>query len=537
MNTNLRLIWHQFRKETCEHRKILWSYGILVAVYAWLTGSETLQRMNEDTGYTWLMQYELAPFFFTLVPGLFYVPILAFADSSNEPEAFWLTKPTGALVVVAAKLLWISVWLIGMPLIGEGIVMIALGGGAKLFYLAFDFVLLRAVFLFTTFALASLFPSLLQFIVVVICIPFVGGLVGEPENSFSASGALTVTLIWCASLALVSVVGSCAQYRFRFGMKVGIPCALAAFYVLGLINTASVDLLAKPMSAELRDRQGVEAMQVQLSAVTFVRGALGADGKVRDRLRMGVTLSGVAPLTDLSLNRISLVLKTSGQTLDIRAEGKKGARFRPDKDSGARVFKSVVAQLKGEPLSPGTIVAEIEMEIPPDTDMGAFLRQPVSLSGRATFETFDHREYGRLEPDLEYDFISSIARSGSRVTMVWPGSSGERDRNIIFINQHLSAASDPFNAEPRAKMSGHIGPFLYVLRDREADSYLENGSDHQHGQWHCSAPTMLALHVSQNHVVLPAGAKADEAIIYASHYVGTIDQEFSLGDITLRTND
>ena len=155
MPATLFLIWHQFIKETREHRTSLIGILLIAGAYTAIAASGRLESIQTSWNYPLLRQNPMLPFMFTLAPGLFLVPFLAFADSCSEPDAFWVTKPLGTMTVVGAKILWISVWLIGFPLLGECIVVISLGGAENLVPVMVDFVLIRSAYFFTAFALVS----------------------------------------------------------------------------------------------------------------------------------------------------------------------------------------------------------------------------------------------------------------------------------------------------------------------------------------------------------------------------------------------
>ena len=297
MTTQLFLIWHQFIKETREHRT--WLLGILIstAAYTGFAASGRLENIQGAWSQPFLMDYPLLPLLFTLVPGLFLVPFLAFADSCREADAFWVTKPLGTTTVVGAKFLWISLWLIAVPLLGESIVVLSLGGKSNLGPIIFDFVLVRAAYFFTAFALASLFNQLLHFTLAAVCIPFAGiaftaivetfspGISGVSRNSPTGISAL---LVWCLWLPGISILIASLQYHYRFGMKTGALCALSAFAAGSILASRPIDLLRHPVPTHHRQELGTDKITVRLDASAAAPSTLNPQGDSRDKLEVKI---------------------------------------------------------------------------------------------------------------------------------------------------------------------------------------------------------------------------------------------------------
>ena len=99
----LKFIWHQFLADTRRHRWFIFGYACIVAVFTGVDAVLPFEYTSDNRAIrTWI----------TLLPALFLVPFLVFADPVDAPEAFWRVKPVSSLSMAGAKLLWISVWLI-----------------------------------------------------------------------------------------------------------------------------------------------------------------------------------------------------------------------------------------------------------------------------------------------------------------------------------------------------------------------------------------------------------------------------------------
>lgn len=537
------LIWHQFLKETREHRNSLIGILSIAAVYTGLAASGQLESIQTYWNSPLLTQNPLLPFMFTLAPGLFLVPFLAFADSCSEPDAFWVTKPLGATAVVGAKILWISVWLIGFPLLGEGIVVISLGGAESLIPVMVDFVLIRAVYFFTFFALASLFNQLFHFIIAALCIPFAGAILAATIDTFSpetsivarrSPTAISTFIIWCSALPVFTIVVACFQYRYRVDMKSGALCALCVLIVCSVLTSKPVDLLDHPISIQQSNALEADKIAIKLHSASLIPKALTPLDHSRDQLELEVSITKTPPLSALLLNRIRLTIRTEDQEVVIEENSQKLNGYIEHGTPPERIFKGIISQLKDETKASNSIPGKIFVSFPPGEKISNWKDQNISIVGEVNFDLIDHYEFGRLEPKLDSDRESSVSSQGISMTMLWPKDTS-RSRYIVFQYRHIAANFASNYHELRTRWNPEIIPWYFVFRDRTHNTYWE----HLEGQnnEHCTASSFCALHVARSTATLPLGVNADEVIVYASRYLGTIQREFTISDITLQQKD
>jgi len=152
----LKFIWYQFLADTRRHRWFIFGYACIVAVFTGVDAVLPFEYTSDNRAIrTWI----------TLLPAVFMVPFLVFADPVDAPDAFWRVKPVSSLSMAGAKLLWISVWLILMPLIGECYAVVTLGSVARIPYVAFDYIGFRAMVLLIVFTMAALTNQPFKFVV------------------------------------------------------------------------------------------------------------------------------------------------------------------------------------------------------------------------------------------------------------------------------------------------------------------------------------------------------------------------------------
>ena len=150
-----------------------------MAVFAWINGTSMYEHSFDVMGNSWIKDIQLFHLLITLFPAGLMVSFLVFADPVDAPDAFWLTKPISGICMAGGKFLWVLVWLIGMPFLGECLAITVLGGWDKLPYIAFDFIGLRVMVFLMVFALASLTNQPSYFVIgLIVSVLFTGISIG-----------------------------------------------------------------------------------------------------------------------------------------------------------------------------------------------------------------------------------------------------------------------------------------------------------------------------------------------------------------------
>ncbi len=543
MHHQLFLIWHQFIKETREHRISLLGILLFAGAYTGLAASGRLENIQNAWGTPILNDNPVLPFLFTLAPGLFLVPFLAFADSSREADAFWVTKPLGTITVVGAKVLWIGVWLIGVPLIGDTIIVLSLGGRSDLGPIMLDFVLVRATYFFTTFALASLFNQLLHFTIAALCIPFLAVIFNAIIETFSPDISITMRnsptkisalLIWCLWLPGISILIAALQYRYRLTIRSSALCALSAFAAGSLLASWPVDLLKHPIPSLHREALATDKIAISIDAVTAAPSPLTARNDTRDKLELEVTVTNIPPRSVLLLNRVSLTINTADQSFEIDENTQNINTYIERTLPIQRVLNEIIVSLKEELEPTRTEQAKIVVPLPSDMKIEQWEGQNVSIIGKVDFDLFDHYEFGRLELNVNGDQPSTLRSGGKMLTMHWP-SAPSRDRYVEFRFRHFASNSARHNHELRSQWNSSVKSWHFIFRNREHDTYWNDMDSWVTVQ--CTGSSFCSLHVGRCLENLPTGFKADEVIVYASRYLGSTQREFKKSSILLNKKD
>ncbi len=533
MSASVKLVWHQFKKETLEHRASLIAVLSISGVYSLIAAAGLLESIEEYWSYPMLLKNPSLPLFFTLGPAVLLVPFLAFADSCSEPDAFWVTKPLGPAALVGAKILWITVWLIGVPFLGECLVVIALGGITNLGAILFDYILLRATFLFTTFAFACLFNKLLHFTIALFCIPFLGALFLAAMQTFTtwesipfgrSPTALSAMLIWCLFLSTLAPFIAGLQFRYRLGLGACTTLAIVCFNVGGALAHRSIDLLDHPVPAQQIADHGLDNFAIHVDSATLIPGALSAKGQAQDQLKLQITLTNLPKVSGLLLNRVQVSIRTANRETSMAANRKGFESYREDGNPIERVFQEIIADLKGQAQSPRGITGTILLSLPVGETVSNWKDRAISVTGSANFDLFTYHESGRLTPSLTTKTEARLSVNGNTFVMRW-APTDTPSRYVSIQNRHFSATLAANNHEQRFRWNPTIASHYYILHDRTHDTYWESLS----GQYSetCRGPSFCALHLARCSLSVPPDVPLDEVIIYSSHYEGTVTRTFS----------
>jgi hypothetical protein len=543
MPAPLFLIWHQFIKETREHRNSLIGILLIAGAYTTIAATGILENIQTSWNYPLLTQNPILPFMFTLVPGLLLVPFLAFADSCSEPDAFWVTKPLGTMTVVGAKVLWISVWLIGLPLIGEGIVVVSLSGTEHLAPVMFDFVLIRAAYFFTAFALATLFNQIFHFTIAALCIPFIGAILAACMTTFSpeisrvarnSPMAISELLIWCVSLPIIAIFVACFQYRYRVDIKRGTLCVLSVVAVCSVLTSKPVDLLDHSIPIQQSQALGTDQIAINLHSSHVVPTTLNPQNHSTDQLELDISIANTPPLTTLLLNQVRLTIETAERKVVLEDNYQTLKCYTENSSPTERVFNEIISHLKEETNTRHSIAGKITVSFPPGEKANDWKGRVVSITGAVRFDLFDHYEFGRLEPNLAFDHKSSITALGTSIVMHWPKKT-PTSLYISFIYRHIASNNAFKHSELRSRWNPMVIPWYFVFRDQKNNTYWEQ-LEGQVNEY-CGGSSFCALHIGRSTATLPLGINVDEVIVYGSRYLGTVHRTFTMNDITLQLKD
>jgi hypothetical protein len=199
-----------------------------------------------------------------------------------------------------------------------------------------------------------------------------------------------------------------------------------------------------------------------------------------------------------------------------------------------RIFEGIISRLKEEATTSVSIPGKIVVSFPVGEKASEWKNKGVSITGVASFDLFDHHEFGRLEPRLELDRESSVTAHGTTLTMHWPENKSP-SRYIVFLHRHIAANFGSNYHELRSRWNRMVIPWYFVFRDQTHNTYWED----MKGQniEYCGGSSFCALHVGRSRAILPPGVKADEVIVYASRYLGSVQCELMMNDITLLQKD
>lgn len=533
MRNNIHLILHQFRRENREHWWFIVGYSGIVAAFTALGATSILEDAKDHWGRPLLMDNEELYLFISLVPAMFFAPFLAFADPTDDPEAFWLTKPARASMVVSGKILWMTVWLIGMPLVGECITIALLGGGAKIAYVAVDCAYLRAAFVFSAFALGSVANHPLRLIIGVLSIPvmmeFIGAgiqtVTGNPlTDSIPFAAALTLSWYWIGAIATGAIGIALAQYRWRRPFAIGVPAIAACITITLLIERQSVDF-SRPSGIAMNSP--FAAVTVKLNSVRIQPGALTIDGLDRTRLTAKAVMENVPHSYTVGLVEWQLAISADGQEHRLTHLSGDWKRFHEDQKDGKRVFQDIIARIKNGPQSSTTNIHAI-VDIPLSDAIAKSLTGATNISvrGQARLDCFAYHEFATLEPAPYNGPIhppnnqrvhTSIERGGTKLTLNWPVAPGS-NRQISIQTRRISASLDPDNEDPRVRSHNHVTPWYYILRNSASGECWTSYTDQyvEHYRFAVRSP----IHLHRGWVSIPSSFNADEVIVFKARYVG-----------------
>jgi hypothetical protein len=317
-------------------------------------------------------------------------------------------------------------------------------------------------------------------------------------------------------------------------MKRGTIYALGIVAVCWALTLKPVDLLNHAIPSQQSQALGTDQIAINLNSSYVVPSTLTPQDHSSDQLELEISIANAPPLSTLLLNRVRLTIETAERKIVLENNSQTLDGYIENSSPTERIFKEIVSQLKDEMSEPNSITGKIVVSFPSGEKLSNWKDQEVSIFGEVSFDLFDHHEFGRLEPELEFDHQSSISVQGTSMVMHWPKDTN-RSRYIVFLYRHIAANFASNYHELRSRWNPMVIPWYFVFRDRTHNTYWE----HLEGQnnEYCVGSSFCALHVARSTATLPPGVNADEVIIYASRYLGTIQREFKKNDITLQLKD
>lgn len=533
MRNHCQLILHQFHRENREHWWFIAGYGFIVAAFTTLGATSMLENAKDHWGRPLLMDNEQLYLFMSLVPAMFFAPFLGFADPTDDPDAFWLTKPARASLVVSGKILWLTVWLIGMPLIGECITIGSLGGSAKLAYVAIDFVFLRSACVFSAFALGCVASHPLRLVIGAFSIPvmleIIGAgiqtVIGKPLSvTIPFAAALTLSWLWISAVSAGAISIALAQYQWRRPLAIGVPSVMICIAVPLLIERQNVDLSRTPGIAM---NSPFAAVTLKVDSVKIQPGALTIYGVDHTRLTAKAVLQNVPHSYTLGVVEWRLILSVDGRQHTLPYLSGNWKRFHDDQADRGRVFNDIIKRIHRGPQSTTTnLHATVEIPLPHDLAHALNDATNITVRGRARLDCFAYHDFATLKP-APYDgptsppsnrrVDSSFEKDGTKMTLSWPVAPGN-SRQVSIQTRRISSSLDPDNESPRVRSHNHIVPWYYVPRSSETGESWSSYEDQyvEASRFAVRSP----LHLHRGWFTIPSSFKADEIIVFKARYVG-----------------
>ena len=537
---NTRLLWHQFRKETREHLWFTIGYGIIVAIYTYMGACGLFETVTDKWDRPIILDNEMFMLFISLVPAIFYAPFIAFADPTDSPDAFWLTKPPRAAIVVGGKLLWITVWLIGMPLIGECIMVVALGGGMKVFYVAIDYVHLHAAFAFGAFALGTVATNPIRLILGALAIPvmmeFLGALArtilgDELSDEIPYTASVALSWLWIGIVSAGAIAIACAQYRWRRPLQVGLPAGVLLLSAALLAERLKVDLTNRPVVGA---DHPFAASTARLATIRIAPGELTGGGIGRSHLTAHATFEKLPHGCALGIVELDLTFSVNGRKRRVRHLSKDWGGFDDEHQDRPRVYRDLVERI-GDASSSATATLRCRIRVPLPRDLEEDLANAptIKVSGRVRADCFGYEEFGRIQPP-PYDGPTfpptnrrdpaTFRKNDVLLTLFWPVAPGNV-RQVAVQYRQISATLAPDNAELWTRAHQHVAPWYYVPRNTRSGTAWKDYAG-QTIESNFTSPR-TALHLNRGWFSIPSSFPADEIVVFRARHLGQRTIELS----------
>lgn len=542
----LKFIWHQFRSDTRHHFWFLVGYGCIVALSAWVNTASSFDFVVDDRGIP-RTEYQIMVMLITLLPAGFIIPFLVFADPVDVPDAFWRVKPMDSLSMLGGKVLWVVVWLIGMPFFGECTSVTLLGGAAKLPYIAIDFIGLRAMVLFLVFALATLTDQPFKFVVGLIALffcfvivgSFVTAIVEKPRLSYRAGIAMTHVMYGVAVVG--SLLVAAVQYRWRRTLVFGSPMVVLLFLTGFTLKHQAIDFSpAPPEPSDSRFKQ----MTMNLSEVRIESGKQTLDGNDPDVLKMTFTLDGIPNMAAIGFGEMDLKVD-NGKTKHkfshlpsyafphLRRNSLKRIQEANDRQQALRqaVYQNILRHLTGHKLENiPPLINEFVVPIPRESATKESATWKVS--GVIRYHCFSYNEFDRFQIDtpqvsknisLKRETKLDFHKEEVFFKWQWPAHYS-KTKTIKISNREVSSWVEPMNLDSLTFGNPLPGQWFFYLHNTVNDEFW-NDSNHVNSLYSNGVP-WSSLYFGHTSVKGPENFTYDEWIAYRARFIGRIEIPF-----------
>lgn len=526
-----------------------------MAVFAWINGTSMYEHSFDAMGNSWIKDIQLFHLLITLFPAGLMIPFLVFADPVDVPDAFWLTKPFSGICMAGGKFLWVLVWLIGMPFLGECVAITALGGWDKLPYIAFDFIGLRAMVFLMVFALASLTNQPSYFVIgLIVSVLFTGISIGFAHGFFDASRlpnhaqvALTNAI---GGLMIIGSLGvSVVQYQWKKTLFLGIPLSMGVILCAAVLDLQSIDF---SHSKEISEESPFSTLELSVSDAQVERGKRTLDGREPSHLNLVFKLENIPPLgsagvvdVDLSIqsNQNSLNQKHISRLITVSPE--------PNVDSTARVISSKLFQplhdnirrhLEGQvPTMNEPLYVYLKHTLPSDEELE--FGNNMIIRGLVRVDCYEYDEFGRIPigPQMRAAVKGGDGKiheavfehEGTRLRFAW-SRHYDRSSFISGFVRHLSATTDPNNLDLRTSQNYAVSQWHFLFRNSESNEIWHN-PEYGNG-FGCHQSPWSSIHLSQSGMHGPRRADYDELVAFRARYVGRKAFKFEISNLNNFTN-
>lgn len=542
----LKFILHQFLADTRRHRWFIVGYACMVAILAWANTNLSFEFVVDDRGIP-RTEYQIMVILITLLPAGFMVPFLVFADPVDAPDAFWRVKPLGSINMVGAKILWVLVWLIGMPFLGECISVIALGGVTKLPYIAVDFIGLHSLVIFMILALATLTNEPFKFLVglVTLFLSFflIGSLISALMNGQPLAyrvGLIMTNVMICFAI-LGSLFVAIVQYRWRLNVTICFPLVIFLYATGLIIKQQTIDF---SHASQVPSDSPFNQMKMDLSQVGVNPGKRTLEGKDPDVLRMTFTLDNIPPMSAVGLGEMDLNVDTGHKVHTfshlpsyafpkLRKSDLEVNQDLIDRQLASRkvIYKNLLRQLRGHQYQKSNpLVQEIAIPIPEFPGMTESSKW--KISGVVRYHCFSYNEFGRFPIDTKEIARNITLNKNTRLDFQkdevffrchWePGYA--RYPRIWITNREVSSWLDPMNLDSWTYGNPIPGHWFFYLHNTAQNEFWENPG--QINSLHANGVPWSSLFFGFTSIQGPEVFSYDEWIAFRARFVGCIEFPF-----------
>ena len=149
----MKRLFHQFKKDLTHQRWALLAWVALLAVHLLVSGFQILRHVPNPQPSTDQFA-ELVAAWVVFLPALFNI-LAVQSDTPVGTSAFWLTRPLRGGQMLAAKALYIILFIVILPLAVEIAILLLRGAGIRTWLLIPEFSVVRLPVVLGAFALGA----------------------------------------------------------------------------------------------------------------------------------------------------------------------------------------------------------------------------------------------------------------------------------------------------------------------------------------------------------------------------------------------